>query len=59
MYGDSEDAALLLNEREAYFDKHNIECTCRVGYTICLNCKRYYGPLGKLRLFLFGRSGNV
>lgn len=43
-----------IEERERFFRKHRIECSCRVGYVVCRNCSTYYGFWGKLRLWLRG-----
>jgi hypothetical protein len=43
-----------MDVQEKFFEDHNISCACRVGYVVCINCRTYYGFLGKLRLILFG-----
>ena len=28
--------------RVIYFKEHNLECSCRIGYVVCENCRNYY-----------------
>jgi len=33
-------------EREEFFKKHGIKCSCLIGYAVCENCHNYYNTKG-------------
>ena len=51
MYGEENDGIEeRIKAREAFFKKHDLECVCHPGYTVCGNCRDYHRLGGRLTM---------
>lgn len=37
---------LQYEEREEFFERYGLKCTCLIGYVVCENCFNYYNTKG-------------